>query len=404
MNIPFGSPDVGRQELDEIRGILESGWLTNGPKTKEFEKKIASISHADGCVCFDSCTGALVTTLRMLGIGPGDEVITTPYTYTATAAVINHVGAKIVFCDLAPDSFEMDYDKLADLITERTKAVIPVDIGGKMCDYRRLFHAIDSRRHLFKANTPVQEAFNRPVVVADAAHSFSASKKIDGESVMSGELADFTCFSFHVLKVITTGGEGGAVVWKQIPGIDTSSIWYTLKLLGDNGQTLRNTKSSGNKWEYDIQYLGHNHIMTDIDAAMGMVQLDRLEALAGKRAIITYLYDQAFFGKVERMIEHLPADESYQSSMHLYPVRIPGGEERRNAVFERMYQLGVCCNVHYKPLPMFTAYKRLGFLMEDYPEAYRRFSEELTLPYHSKLTRMQIEIITKSLLQAVEKE
>lgn len=401
MNIGFGCPDVGSQEIEEIKAVVQSGWLTNGPKTEVFEKRIASIGNADGCVCFDSCTGALVTVLRMLGIGPGDEVITTPYTYTATAAVINHVGAKIVFCDLTPVGFEMDYNRLPDLITERTKAVIPVDIGGKLCNYDHLYEALEVKRHLFKANSKMQEAFGRPIVVADAAHSFSASQKYSGDTKMSGELADFTCFSFHVLKVITTGGEGGAAVWKPVNGIDSSAIWYTLKLLGDHGQTLRNKEKAANKWEYDIEYLGHNHIMTDMDAAMGMAQIDRLESLAGKRAIVTYLYDQALDGKVDRMIEHLPKDGRYQSAMHLYPVRIHGGEDRRNAVFDKMYEAGVRCNVHYKPLPMFTAYKRLGFRIEDYPEAHLCFSEEMTLPFHSRLKREQVEFIIETLLKAI---
>ena len=397
--IPFSKPDVGPQEIEAIKEVVKSGWLCNGPKVAALEERVRLLSNADGCVCVDSCTGAMATVLRALGVRQGDEVITTPYTYTATAAVINHVGAKIVFCDLKPGTFEMDYDKLPGLITKNTKAIIPVDIGGKLCDYAAIMDAIRATQHLFTAGSELQDALGRIAIVADAAHSFSATQ---GDKV-SGELADFTCFSFHVLKVITTGGEGGAIVWQPIPGIDSARIQYTLKLLSDAGQSKRGLAKEGNMWEYDVLFLGHNHIMTDIDAAMGMVQLDRLEGLAEKRMLVTMRYNDGLDGVARQMIDHLPKSKKYQSSMHLMIVEIEGGEDRRNAVFEEMYKAGIKCNVHYKPLPMFTAYKSLGYDIKGFPEAHNRFTKALSLPYHSKLRLEEVDYICEKLKIALEK-
>lgn len=399
MNIPFSMPDVGNLEIEAMAEVVRSGWLTKGQKVVELEDRIASRLDVGGCVCVDSCTGALATVLRLLSIGPGDEVITTPYTYTATAAVIHHVGAKIVFCDLAKDSLEMDYGKLPDLITERTKAIIPVDIGGKLCDYNAIYDAIFAKKELFKPNSVMQEAMGRMAVIADAAHSFSACQS----DAASGELADFTCFSFHVLKVITTGGEGGAIVWHPIEGVNNGQIKYTLKLLADAGQTSRGEGKLDNGWEYDVALLGHNHIMTNVDAAMGMAQLDRLEGMAQRRIIATLRYRKGLKGVARMMIEHLPKDKSYQSAMHLMLVEIPGGEERRNAVYREMDKAGIKCNVHYKPLPMFTAYKSLGYDIKDFPEAVGAFQKVLSLPYHSRLRRDEIEYICDTLKSVLQK-
>ena len=274
--IKFAAPDLSKKELNQIRKVLDSGWLTNGPVVREFEQKIASMCNCRRAVAFDSCTAAMEMTLRALGIGPGDEVITTPYTYSATAEVIRNTGAKIVFVDLAPNSFEMDYHLVEKAITPRTKAIIPVDIGGKLCNYAALQLAVELKSSIFKPANPVQEAMGRIAIVADAAHSFGAEQ----DNHLAGELADFTCFSFHVLKCITTGGEGGAVVWKDIHGIDNAKFEEILRLLGDHGQTSRD-KSTG--WEYDIALFGYNHIMTNIDAAMGIAQLDRFKEISDKR-------------------------------------------------------------------------------------------------------------------------
>lgn len=397
--IQFSKPDVGPQEIAAIKEVVKSGWLTNGPVTEKLESRINTICKTDGCVCLDSCTGALATTLRALGVKEGDEVITTPYTYTATAAVIHHVGAKIVFCDLQPDSFEMDYQKLAELITPRTKAIIPVDIGGKLCDYNAIFDAVFDKRDLFVPESELQAAIGRITVIADAAHSFT-SRYLDG---LSGQFADFTCFSFHVLKVITTGGEGGAVVWQKIPGIDDERIKYTMKLLSDAGQSKRGLAKEGNMWQYDILFLGHNHIMTDIDAAMGMAQLDRLDGLIAKRAMVTERYNEGLKGVARQLIDHIPEDGTYQTAMHLMIVEIPGGEDQRNEVFNRMYNAGIKCNVHYMPLPMFTAYKSLGYDIKDFPEAYNRFTKVLSLPYHSKLRLEEVDYICEQLKIALQK-
>lgn len=398
--IKFASPDLSKRELKEIRKVLESGWLTNGPVVREFEQKIASMSNCRRAVAFDSCTAAMEMTLRALGIGPGDEVITTPYTYSATAEVIRNTGAKIVFVDLAPNSFEMDYHLVEKAITPRTKAVIPVDIGGKLCNYAALQLAVELKSSIFKPANPVQEAMGRIAIVADAAHSFGAEQ----DNHLAGELADFTCFSFHVLKCITTGGEGGAVVWKDIHGIDNAKFEETLRLLGDHGQTSRD-KSTG--WEYDIALFGYNHIMTNIDAAMGIAQLDRFKEISEKRMEVTLRYNDLFAKTdvAEPMIQHFGTN--YTSSMHLYPIRLntpdylagqdKGHEFWRNMVYRQLKAAGIPCNVHYKPLPMMTAYKNAGFDIADYPNAYKQFRSLLTIPYHTYLTAEQQEFIVDTI-------
>lgn len=411
--IKFATPDISRHEISEVKKAIKTKWLTAGSAVHEFEKKVAEFSGADRAVAFDSCTGAMEMTLRVLGIGPGDEVITTPYTYTATAEVIRNVGAKIVFVDLDGSSFEMDYGKLAAAITEHTKAVMPVDIGGKMCDYQALKAAVISRKDIFKASNGIQNAIGRVAIVADAAHSFGAERK----GLRSGQCADFTCFSFHVLKCITTGGEGGAVVWRSFLGIPDDDIEATFRLLGDHGQTSRD-KSNG--WEYDIKFFGYNSIMTNVDAAMGLAQLDRWDKVMKKREKVTEKYDYllGFSSRIVPMINHY--ESSYvdangndivesKSSMHLYPVHILSDtrigkniEEKRNQVFEYMKNAGISCNVHYKPLPMMTAYKCSGFSINSYPKAYSMFAPLITLPYHTELTEDEQEYIVLTLEKAVK--
>lgn len=398
--IKFASPDLSRKELKAIRDVLDSGWLTNGPVVRQFEKRVASMSNCSRAVAFDSCTAAMEMTLRALGIGPGDEVITTPYTYTATAEVIRNTGAKIVFVDLSPYSLEMNYELVEQAITEKTKAVIPVDIGGKLCDYTTLFSVLKARADIFKPSNNVQAAIGRVAVVADAAHSFGAEMY----DKLSGEFADFTCFSFHVLKCITTGGEGGAVVWNDIEGINNDKLETLLRLLGDHGQTSRD-KTTG--WEYDIALFGYNHIMTNVDAAMGMAQLDRYNEIFGKRMEVTLRYDKLFSEAIHAkpMIQHFGS--YYTSAMHLYPIRLEtpaclaerdkGHELWRNMMYRQLNKAGVPCNVHYKPLPMMTAYKDAGYNINDYPVAYIWFRSMLTIPYHTGLTAKDQEYIVETI-------
>lgn len=390
--IKFASPDMSSSEIKSVNETIHSRWITNGPRVREFETRIAEISRCDRAVALDSCTAAMELTLRALGIGRGDEIITTPYTYSATAEVIRNVGAKIIFVDLDDESFEMNYCKVEAAITEKTKAVIPVDIGGKLCNYESLIAALTSRADIFKPKNKIQEAIGRAVVISDAAHSFGAT--LNGK--VSGEYADFTCFSFHALKNITTGGEGGAVVWKNIEDIDNDSFEATLRLLADHGQTSRD-KSKG--WEYDIALFGYNSIMTDIDAAMGLAQLDRFDEMCSKRRNITETYNSLFSKKsiIKPLIQHYA--KNYASAMHLYPIRLPdyvGGEEGRNTIFNQLREAGIPCNVHYKPLPMMTAYKKAGFKIDDYPNSYKMFANLLTIPYHTELTESeQIRIVNE---------
>ena len=403
--IRFASPDIGKDEAARIRKTIDSRWIAKGPAVKEFEDRIAIMSGCNHAVAFDSCTGAMEMTLRALGLGPGDEVITTPYTYSATAEVIRNVGAKIVFVDLQPDSFEMDYRKVEEAITERTKAVMPVDIGGLMCDYCTLFNAVNAKRDIFKPNNDIQAAIGRVAVIADAAHSFGA----DREGWVSGMYADFTCFSFHVLKNITTGGEGGAVVWINKPGIDNDALERHLRLLGDHGQTARN-KDAG--WEYDIALFGYNSIMTDIDAAMGITQLDRFEEIKLKRIDLTVRYDELFskLPAIRPMIRHF--GPYHTSAMHLYPIHLPWAgdvngepvaERYRNAAYQQLKEHGIHCNVHYKPLPMMTAYKEAGFDIKDYPHAYEMYASLLTIPYHNDLTAEDQERIAETIWKVVRR-
>ena len=380
-NIPFSPPDMTEAEAIEVREAILSGWITTGPKTKEFERLIAICCQTNKAVALNSATAAMELTLRVLGVGLGDEVIVPAYTYTATASVVHHVGAKIVMVDVAPDSFEIDYDRIADAITERTKVVMPVDLGGVMCDYDRIFAAVESKRELFRPANDIQKAFGRVIVLADAAHAFGAR----WHDRMCGEVADFTSFSFHAVKNLTTA-EGGAITWRSIEGIDDEWLYKQYQLLslhGQNKDALAKTQLGA--WEYDIVAPDYKCNMTDIAAAIGLVQIRRYAELLHRRRQIVERYNEALKDCNVQVLNHY--GDNHQSSGHLYLVRLLGKDaEYRNEVIRKMAERGIACNVHYKPLPMMTAYKNLGFDIKDYPNAYHQFENEVTLPLHTRLT------------------
>lgn len=393
MKVPFSPPDIGQLEIDKVVEVLKSGWITTGPKTKEFENAIAEYCKTEKAVCLNSATAALEMTLRVLGIGEGDEVITSTYTYTASASVIDHVGAKIVLVDTAKDSFEMDYDKISELINEKTKAIIPVDLAGVMCDYDRLFEIVNSNKNKFKPNNEIQEAIGRVAIIADGAHSFGA--KYNGK--MSGEVADFTSFSFHAVKNLTTA-EGGAVTWRQIDGFSSEDIYKKYMILSLHGQTkdaLSKTKIGS--WEYDILEPAYKCNMTDIMAAIGLAQFTRYDEILDHRHKIVKMYDEGFSKNPNlQVLKH--DTETGNSSYHLYLVRLVGkDEEYRNEVVKKMAELGVATNVHYKPLPMLTAYKNLGFEIKDYPNAFDMYKNEITLPLNTVMTEEQVNYVIEKL-------
>ena len=391
MQIPFSPPDVGGQEIEEVISALRSGWITTGPKTKEFERQIAAFCHTEKAACLNSATACMEMTLRLLGVGPGDEVITSAYTYTASCSVICHVGATPVLIDTAPDSYEMDYDQLEAAITEKTKVIIPVDLAGVICDYDRLYEIVQRKKSLFRPATPIQKTIGRVVLLADAAHAFGASRK----GKMCGEWADFTSFSFHAVKNLTTA-EGGAVVWKNIPGMDNEEIYRQYMLLSLHGQSkdaLAKTKLGA--WEYDIVSPAYKCNMTDIMAAIGLAQLRRYPELLARRREIIAMYDAGLADTGVQTLRH--AGDDFQSSGHLYLVRVPGfGVEQRNALITKMAEAGVATNVHYKPLPMHTAYKNLGFSIEDYPQAFCMYQNEITLPLHTLLTDEEVSYVLEA--------
>ena len=395
-NIPFSPPDMGEEEINEVIDTLKSGWITTGPKVKEFEKKIADYCHTSKAVCLNSATACMEMTLRLLGIGPGDEVITSAYTYTASCSVICHVGATPVLVDVAKDSFEMDYDQLAEKITEKTKAIIPVDLAGIMCDYDKIFEIVESKKGLFTPTNDIQKAIGRVIVLADSAHAFGASRK----GKMCGEEADFTSFSFHAVKNLTTA-EGGAVVWKDIPGIDNEWIYKQYQLLSLHGQTKDAlNKSKLGSWEYDIMSPAYKCNMTDIMGGIGLAQLKRYSQLLAKRKDIIEKYNDGFKDLDIQILNHF--DDKHQSSGHLYLVRINNITlEQRNEIIVKMAERGIACNVHYKPLPMLTAYKNLGFDIKDYPNAYDLFINEVTLPLHTKLSDEDVEYIINNFKEVV---
>lgn len=390
MKIPFSPPDISEAEIEQVSEALRSGWITTGPKTKELEKKIAEFCGTNRAVCLNSQTACAEMTLRLLGVSAGDEVVTCAYTYTASASVVCHVGAKLILIDTQSDSLEMDYDKLEEAINENTKVIIPVDLGGIPCDYDRIFSIVENKKHLFRPVNKLQEAIGRVIVMADAAHSFGANWK----GKVAGSIADFSNFSFHAVKNFTTA-EGGAAVWKSISGVDNADIYRCYQLLSLHGQSKDAlAKTQLGAWEYDILDTAYKCNMTDIMAGLGLAQMQRYKGLLARRKEIITRYDKAFKPLGLEVLDHY--NKIHQSSGHLYITRIPGiTPEQRQEIIIKMAEVGVACNVHYKPLPMMTAYKRLGFDIADYPNAYANYANEITLPLHTKLTDEEVDYVIK---------
>lgn len=393
MRIQFSPPDITQLEINYVTEVLRSGWITTGPKTKELERQVAKYCNTEKAICLNSATAAMEMTLRVLGIGTGDEVITSAYTYTASASVIDHVSAKIVLIDTAKNLFEMDYDKLEKSITENTKAIIAVDLAGIMCDYEKIFEIVERKRTLFKADNEIQKLIGRVVVIADGAHSFGAKYK----GKMSGEVADFTSFSFHAVKNLTTA-EGGAVTWRNINGVDNEVLYKKYNTLSLHGQTKDAlAKTNLGAWEYDIIEPAYKCNMTDIMAAIGLAQLERYDEMLVCRKNIIEKYDE-LLSDIEdiEILSHYTKDGD--SSGHLYMIRLINKNiKERNRVIERMAELGIATNVHYKPLPMLTAYKKLGFKIDDYPNAYSMFENEVTLPLNTTLKKEEVDYVINSL-------
>ncbi len=407
-NVPFSPPDMSEAEIQEVAEALRSGWITTGPKTKEFEHLISlccqtARTDAEGkplptTVCLNSATACMELALRVLGIGEGDEVIVPAYTYTATASSVCHVGAHPVFVDCAPGSFEMDYDKLADAITERTKAVMPVDLGGVVADYDKVFAAVEEKKRLFRPTNDIQRAYGRCIVIADAAHAFGAM----WHGRMCGEIADFSSFSFHAVKNLTTA-EGGALTWRTHEGLDDTAIYKQLQLLslhGQNKDALAKTKLGG--WEYDIIGTWYKCNMTDIMASIGLAQLKRYPEMLRRRRQLIERYNVALQPLGVQVLLHYGNEHS--SSGHLYLTRIPGiTVEQRNNIIVKMAERGIATNVHYKPLPMMTAYKAFGYDIKDYPNAYEQYHNEITLPLHTRLTDEDVDYILSTFVDIISK-
>lgn len=391
MKIPFSPPDIGQAEIEAVVETLRSGWITTGPNTKRFEEEISEYCHTNKAICMNSATACMEMALRFLGIGPGDEVITSAYTYTASASVIAHVGAKIVLVDVAKDSYEMDYEKLSQAVTEHTKAIIPVDLAGVMCDYDVIKSIVISKRKLFCPSNAIQEKLGRIAIIADAAHAFGAVRK----GMHCGQEADFTSFSFHAVKNLTTA-EGGALVWNSIDGIEDEEIYKQLCLFSLHGQSKDAlAKMQLGAWEYDIVAPYYKCNMTDIMASIGLVQLKRYPSILARRKEIIHIYDEGLSDLPVTVLKHYGRD--FSSSGHLYLVRAIGKDrEECNNIINKMAEKGIATNVHYKPLPMFTAYQKMGFCIDDYPRAYEMFENEITLPLHTKLTNEEIIYVIES--------
>jgi dTDP-4-amino-4,6-dideoxygalactose transaminase len=387
---------MSEAEIQEVAEALRSGWITTGPRTKEFEKQIAAYCGTSKAVCLSSATACMESILRALGIGPGDEVITCAYTYTATASVTCHVGATVKLVDTAPNSFEMDYDKLANAITVKTKVIIPVDLGGVVCDYDKIFAAVESKKHLFKPANDIQAAFGRVIVLADAAHAFGAT----WHGKRAGSIADFTSFSFHAVKNLTTA-EGGALTWRDRDGINNEVLYKHFQLLslhGQNKDALAKTKMGA--WEYDIIAPYYKCNMTDVMAGIGLAQFKRYPGLLARRRQIIETYDAALKGLSVQVLNHY--DDDHASSGHLYLTRLLDKTiEERNEVIIKMAERGIACNVHYKPLPMMTAYKALGFDIKDYPNAYKQFASEVTLPLHTRLSDEDVAYVIGNFVEVI---
>lgn len=391
MNIPFSPPDIGEREIQLVCEALRSGWITTGPKTKEFEKEIAKYSGTSKAVCLNSATAAMELTLRVLGIGEGDEVIVPAYTYTATCSVICHVGATPVIVDISKDSHQMDYDNLDKYFTEHTKAIMPVDLAGIPCDYDKIYECIERNKSKFIARNQIQRGFGRAIIVADCAHGFGAEIK----GARSGSFADFTCFSFHAVKNLTTA-EGGAATWIDREFIDNEKLYKEYMNLSLHGQTKDAlSKDKPGAWEYDIVAPYYKCNMTDLQAAIGLGQLERYESMLKRRHEIISRYDEAFASFKVTLLKH--SDEEMRSSGHLYFMRVDGVmEEERNAIIEEFAARGIATNVHYKPLPMLTAYKDMGFDIKNYPNAFAAYENEITLPLYSRLTDEEVDYIIQN--------
>ncbi len=396
--IPFSPPDITGTEINAVISTLQSGWITTGEKTKLFEKNIAKYIGTNRVACFSSQTAAAEMTLRILGIGPGDEVIVPAYTYTASASVIDHVGAKIVMVDVACGSYEIDYDAIADAITPKTKVIIPVDIGGVMCDYDKIYTALYSRKKLFRVNNELQALYNRIIIAADSAHGFGAMR--NGKK--SGQVADFTTFSFHAVKNLTTG-EGGAVTWRDLSGLDNNWLYNQFMMISLHGQSKDALeKQKVGTWEYDILTPAYKCNMTDITASLGLIQLERYTWLLKRRHEIIKKYNNDFNPLGIQILQH--ESDHFKSSGHLYLTRIPGiYAEERNNIIKKMAESGVICNVHYKPLPMMTAYRRLGFTIGNYPNAYKQYENVITLPLYTKLTEEDVEFVIDNYIESIKK-
>lgn len=398
MNIPFSKPDISELEIDQVTEVLKSGWITTGNKTKKLEKEVAKFCEVHCAVCLGSQTACAEMTLRLLGIGPEDEVIVPAYTYTATASVVCHVGAKLVLIDTQENSLEMDYSKLETMITEKTKVIIPVDLAGIPCDYDRIYSIVEKKKHLFKPNNEIQNALGRVVIMSDSAHAFGAV----WEGRKTGSIADFSNFSFHAVKNFTTA-EGGAVTWKTIDGISDEKIYHMYQLLSLHGQSKDAlAKSQKGAWEYDIIGAWYKCNMTDLAAGLGLAQMERYPEMLKRRREIIKRYDCSFVNLGIHVLPHYT--DRYWSSGHLYITRIPGiSLEERQEILDKMLEVGIVCNVHYKPLPMLTAYKNLGWNIEDFPNAYGQFKNEVTVPLYTKLTEEEIDYIIDHYCSIVEK-
>ena len=395
-NIPFSPPDISEDEINEVIDTLKSGWITTGPKTKELERRLSEFTTTPKTVCLNSATAALELVLRVLGIGEGDEVIVPAMTYTASCSVIYHVGAKAVIVDIQKDGHEMDYEALENAITEKTKAIIPVDLAGIPCNYDKIFEVVNAKKSLFKANSEYQKKLGRIAVVADGAHALGSVYK----GVKVGAVADFTTFSFHAVKNFTTA-EGGSVTWKENPNFDNEELYKEFQIYSLHGQTkdaLAKTKAGS--WEYDIVIPGYKCNMTDIMASIGLVQLDRYPKLLERRVELVEQYNKAFEGT--RVVPLIHYADTYKSSGHLYITHIKGATyEQRGEIITKMAERGISCNVHYKPLPLLTAYSNLGFDIKDYPNAYDYFVNEVTLPLHTRLSDEDVKVIVENFKEIV---
>lgn len=396
-NIPFSPPDVGEEEIKEVASALSSGWITTGPKTKEFERQIAEFCGVKKAACLNSQTACAEMALRILGVGEGDEVIVPAYTYTASASVVCHVGAKLVFVDVQKDSLEMDYDQLEKVINEKTKVIIPVDLAGVPCDYDKIYEIVERKKNLFHPNNDIQRAMGRISVNADTAHAFGAQ----WHGKKAGSIADFSSFSFHAVKNLTTA-EGGALTWRTIEGIDDEEIYHQIQLLSLHGQSKDAlAKTQLGAWEYDIVAPFYKCNMTDIMAGIGLAQLRRYPGMLVRRKEIIERYNAALLPLGVKVLPHYTED--HQSSGHLYLTRVPGiTPEQRNEIIIKMAERGIACNVHYKPLPMMTAYKNMDFDIVDYPNAYAQFANEITLPLHTCLSDEDVTYVIENYIDILK--